>query len=94
MPGNKAVAPLSVCRSCPQNLEASFYEEKGLSTFRAGTKVRMITTLGMTHLHRLLAKPVFLRQVSQARRTTANVRPHQKSSSSLTETMPLIQETL
>lgn len=85
---------MSVGRFCRQNLEASFYMQTGLSLCRARSRVRTITILGMTRRHHLPAKLEFLGQVSLTRRTTVNVWPHQKSSSSLKKTMPLIQETL
>lgn len=91
----EAAAYLSVCRFCRQNLGASFYTEKGLSIYRARPKARTITILGMTHLRRHQAKLVSLERVSLTTRgTTVNVWPRQRSWSSLTETMSLIQETL
>lgn len=55
----------------------------------------MIMILGMTLLRHLRAKLVLLGRVSLTTRgTTVNVWPHQRSWSSLTETMPLIQGTL
>lgn len=90
-----AAACLSVCRFCRPNLEASFYAEKGLSIYRATPTLHWITILGMTHLHRRRAKLVFLRRVSLTPRgTSVNAWPRQRGWSSLTETMPLIQETL
>lgn len=86
---------MSLCRYCHQNLEASSCKKNNLSFYWARPKPNMITILGMTRLRRRPVKPEFLGKVWQSwRGATVSVWPLQRSSSSLTETMPLIQGTL